>query len=57
MSSSVLAKRLHQLVEAGIVATDTTGIYHLTDLGDGLGPALEPLRGWAEHWATGTTAQ
>jgi DNA-binding HxlR family transcriptional regulator len=51
MSSSVLATRLRRLREAGIVTTDAGGMYHLTDLGRGLGPALEPLRTWAEQWA------
>jgi DNA-binding HxlR family transcriptional regulator len=51
MSSSVLADRLRQLAEAGIVTTDADGVYHLTELGDGLQPALEPLRRWAQEWA------
>jgi DNA-binding HxlR family transcriptional regulator len=51
MSSSVLADRLRRLGEAGIVTAGTDGAYHLTELGSGLGPALEPLRGWAENWA------
>lgn len=55
MSSSVLADRLRGLTEAGIVTTDPKGIYHLTELGHGLGPALEPLRTWAEQWAVAAT--
>jgi len=51
MSSSVLAERLRQLTEVGIVRTDDDGAYHLTDLGQGLQPALEPLRTWAETWS------
>ena len=51
MSSSVLADRLRRLVDAGIVDTDTQGRYVLTDLGKGLGPALEPLKAWSEGWA------
>jgi len=51
MSSSVLADRLRRLVEVGIIATDAEGRYALTDLGQGLGPALEPLKTWAEQWA------
>lgn len=55
MSSSVLADRLRGLTEAGIVTTDPMGIYHLTELGHGLGPALEPLRTWSEQWAVAAT--
>jgi DNA-binding HxlR family transcriptional regulator len=51
MSSSVLADRLRRLTDAGIVATDPEGLYMLTDLGQGLGPALAPLKAWAEQWA------
>ncbi len=51
MSSSVLADRLRRLTEAGIVQTDADGRYELTELGRGLGPALEPLRTWAQRWA------
>jgi DNA-binding HxlR family transcriptional regulator len=54
MSSSVLADRLHRLVEAGIVNTDQNGIYHLSELGQGLSPALDPLTAWAQQWATAT---
>jgi DNA-binding HxlR family transcriptional regulator len=56
MSSSVLANRLRQLDEAGIVTTDSKGIYQLTELGHGLGPALEPLRTWSEQWAAASPA-
>jgi DNA-binding HxlR family transcriptional regulator len=51
MSSSVLADRLRELCEMGIATTDTDGVYHLTELGHGLRPALEPLRAWAERWS------
>ena len=51
MSSSVLSDRLQRLTEAGIVATDDDGRYQLTDLGNALGPALEPLQTWAGRWA------
>jgi DNA-binding HxlR family transcriptional regulator len=53
VSSSVLADRLRRLTEAGLVATGEDGRYQLTDLGDALGPALEPLRAWAARWAAG----
>lgn len=51
MSSSVLADRLRQLTEAGIVSTDPDGVYRLTELGRGLEPALEPLRAWSQTWS------
>jgi DNA-binding HxlR family transcriptional regulator len=51
MSSSVLADRLRELCEVGIVTTDADGVYHLTELGRGLRPALEPLLDWAERWS------
>jgi DNA-binding HxlR family transcriptional regulator len=51
MSSSVLADRLQRLTEAGIATTDDDGRYQLTDLGNALGPALEPLSSWAARWA------
>ena len=54
MSSSVLADRLRRLVDAGLVTTDPDGSYELTELGHGLGPALEPLNTWAQRWATDT---
>ena len=54
MSSSVLADRLRRLTGAGIVTTGEDGSYRLTDLGDALGPALEPLKAWAARWAAAT---
>ena|SRR5947208_10931296 len=51
MSSSVLATRLRQLTELGIARADPDGVYRLTELGDGLRPALDPLRDWAQRWS------
>jgi DNA-binding HxlR family transcriptional regulator len=51
MSSSVLADRLRELTEVGIVTTDAEGEYRLTELGDALRHSLEPLGDWAERWA------
>jgi DNA-binding HxlR family transcriptional regulator len=51
MSSSVLADRLRRLTDAGIVTAGEDRRYRLTALGGALGPALEPLRAWAEGWA------
>jgi DNA-binding HxlR family transcriptional regulator len=51
MSPSVLMRRLDELRETGIVATDPEGGYALTDEGRGLLRALAPLDGWARAWA------
>lgn len=51
MSSSVLSRRLTELRDAGIVTTADDGSYRLTELGEGLEIALEPLAGWASEWA------
>jgi DNA-binding HxlR family transcriptional regulator len=50
MSPSVLYERLSELTVAGLVGRDG-GAYRLTDLGAGLGAALEPLEAWATRWA------
>ena len=55
MSSSVLANRLQQLREAGVVATDASGVSSLTALGARLGPALQPLIAWSRDWARTVT--
>lgn len=48
VSASVLAGRLTQLQEAGVVAHDTRlGVYSLLDPGRGLLPVLEALCRWA----------
>ncbi len=51
MSSSVLNQRLHELREAGIVASSGEG-YSLTHEGRRLLEAYGPLQAWAERWAT-----
>ena len=50
MSPSVLAARLGDLVEAGIVEGSDEG-YRLTAQGQALLQALAPLRAWAAAWA------
>jgi DNA-binding HxlR family transcriptional regulator len=50
MSPSVLAQRLADLVEAGIVEGSDEG-YRLTPHGQALLQALSPLRAWAAVWA------
>jgi DNA-binding HxlR family transcriptional regulator len=51
MSSSVLAQRLGEMDEAGIVAGSDGGGYSLTDEGRSLMAALGPLDSWAKRWA------
>ena len=50
ISSSVLATRLRTLVDARVLAKGPDGSYRLTEIGDELGPALEPLWQWAQRW-------
>lgn len=56
ISSSVLATRLRTLIDARVLIKDSDGTYRLSELGDELGPALEPLWQWAQHWNEGTPA-
>ncbi len=51
MSPSVLNTRLSELREAGLVATNTSGGYRLTDPGRGLLNAMAPLDDWAKAWS------
>jgi DNA-binding HxlR family transcriptional regulator len=51
MSSSVLAQRLAELGEAGIVTGSDGGGYSLTSEGRTLIHALAPLDTWAKRWA------
>lgn len=51
MSPSVLYERLGELTETGLVAQLDDTRYTLTDIGQALGAALEPLDKWARRWA------
>jgi DNA-binding HxlR family transcriptional regulator len=51
VSSSVLGDRVRELREAGIVISERTGGYRLTNEGEELLRALEPLDAWAKRWA------
>jgi DNA-binding HxlR family transcriptional regulator len=55
VSSSVLAERLRELGEAGIVVHDGDG-YALTPRGRDLVERLVPLEIWAQRWARETGA-
>ena len=51
MSSSVLSDRLRDLRNAGLVVRDDTDRHGLTELGQGLRRAIDPLGRWSEAWA------
>jgi DNA-binding HxlR family transcriptional regulator len=50
MSPSVLSQRLGELSEAGIVTQASSSEYLLTELGQDLIEALQPLNAWAGRW-------
>jgi DNA-binding HxlR family transcriptional regulator len=50
ISTSVLAQRLRELVEAGIAERDERGAYRLTEQGHELGRLLLPLAAWSRRW-------
>jgi DNA-binding HxlR family transcriptional regulator len=56
MSSSVLAQRLAEMEDAGIVSSSDGGGYALTAEGRSLRGALAPLDSWAKRWARRTGA-
>ena len=49
MSPSVLNNRLKQLTQAELLLSTDEG-YKLTDLGQSLMLALNPVRDWSKHW-------
>ena len=51
MSSSVLAQRLSELRDGGLVASQPGGGYALTSHGAELLDVLLPLNEWADRWA------
>lgn len=56
MSSSVLAQRLAELGEAGVVTSSNGTGYVLTGEGRTLLHALAPLDSWAKRWARRVSA-
>ena len=50
ISTSVLATRLRELVDAKIVARDERGAYRLTAQGRRLGELLIDVDAWARRW-------
>lgn len=57
LSSSVLYRRIGELVEAGLVERQPDGSYALTELGRDLGEAISPLNRWSERWAGSLEAE
>ena len=51
MSSSVLAQRLAELSDAGIVSGSQGDGYSITEEGSSLIESLGPLEDWAKRWA------
>lgn len=51
VSTSVLAKRLRELTDAGVVMSDDAGRYTLTKRGRELTELLAPLNQFAIRWA------
>jgi len=51
LSSSVLNQRLRELRAAGIVASGDPSGYELTQAGQALLAALEPIDAWAARWS------
>jgi DNA-binding HxlR family transcriptional regulator len=52
MSDRLLAQRVKELEERGLIAKRRDGAYALTDMGRDLGPAVEALQGWGQRWLT-----
>lgn len=50
ISPSLLNRRIKELRDAALVELSIEG-YGLTDLGNGLYRAFEPISVWANHWA------
>lgn len=57
MSSSTLAQRLRDLLEARLIVQADGGEYELTRLGLELPDRLGPLIEWADHWAAELAAR
>ena len=50
MSSSVLYQRLRELLAAGLIERDEADRYLLSESGEALRKAIEPLSTWARTW-------
>jgi DNA-binding HxlR family transcriptional regulator len=51
MSPSVLYERLGELTDAGLIVQRDDQGYELSEAGQSLGEALNPLDRWARRWA------
>lgn len=50
MSRTLLARRLRELVSAGVIALDSEGGYRLTDSGRAAGPIIIAMGHWGRVW-------
>ncbi len=55
MSPTVLNQRLRDLRDSGIVQMAEVGGYTLSQSGDSLLQAMQPLLAWCDEWASTTT--
>ncbi len=52
LSDRLLAERVRELEQRGLVAKTGDGAYALTDMGRDLEPAIAQLHVWARRWLT-----
>jgi len=50
MSRPLLAQRLRELVEAGVVSRSAAGVYELTEAGHALEPVIRAMGLWGQRW-------
>jgi DNA-binding HxlR family transcriptional regulator len=52
LSDRLLAQRVKELEERGLVTKKHDGAYALTEMGRDLEPAVDALQGWGQRWLT-----
>jgi DNA-binding HxlR family transcriptional regulator len=52
LSDRLLAQRVKELEERGLITKKHDGAYALTDMGRDLEPAVDALQGWGQRWLT-----
>jgi DNA-binding HxlR family transcriptional regulator len=50
LSDRLLAQRVRELEEHGLITKMHDGAYALTEMGRDLGPAVDALQGWGQRW-------